>query len=512
MTAQAKHGLIYKEVLIITLLVLIVMFKPMTPSFKGTAGDTDAYFSYDGGDYHIRTEANSDFLNSLHKTTGGQDFWFAFVCNIPAASSDNRVLFSTAAFGSAPGIFIRKNGGKLSLVQVGDSANLIDESVEDIPTDAPIILVVSHSHSENKTRFWVNTTTADEQAATFQTSVNDAFGTANIGRDVAGFAQLATGTRIYALSYGNSFLSDSDVSGLVDFYNNRHDRIYADLPPANGSATTASRGSTFFDGVDDKYTGVDSDDYDFPDADWFAVSLIYYKKTGGSPHIISIGNTGGLNTVQLYLNSTGVPQSYVRGSSGGAINAPTATGITEGWNVVGVQRNAGSIETFFCPLNGSSTFATGVAYSGGAIQIPSSSSIAFGARSIISDSRWFQGHISYVATGTGVLSAADVEALAAGDDINDDLSKSLNLYFRFDEASSTITDTINSNVITRVSTPLSRGAPKWTGLPFEIDTLDGRLDDCYGYVFQRGYNATTRTITFSGTYNGAPAGIEGAGY
>ena len=194
------------------------------PTFNGTAGDGAAYWSFDGGDHFAKTSPNTAFLNNMHKTSGGSDFWLAFTIYMP--SNDGNLLFSTGDFSGFPGLLIRKTNNKLQLAQFGDSGATYATSASDIPVNVPSLLIVSHSHSSNLTRIWVNGDTATEVAQTFNTCITNS-SQSQIGKGVSGFGILANGTRLYALSYGNAFISNADAAQLITLYNNRHNRVYA---------------------------------------------------------------------------------------------------------------------------------------------------------------------------------------------------------------------------------------------------------------------------------------------
>jgi len=278
-------------------------------------------------------------------------------------------------------------------------------------------------------------------------------------------------------------------------------------PQPNGSITVASRGSVWFDGVDDYYSVADSANLDYPNGDWCVAALIKFTKTSGTQYIWNHGNTGGTQNVQLYLVN-GVVTAIVR-TSGAA--STTATGATltasnaSGWFLIGVRRTGTNYAVFSIPQDGAITNGTAQAITTPAAITPSGIA-AIASRQDANSTRFFTGHVSYVFKVDGTVSDASLLTLAAGADPS---TLSPSMYIRLDAASATINDSgSGANVATRVGVPQSRGGPKWAGMPFAISTLNGKLDAVYGYVFQRASGGTSRSITFSGTYNGSPAGIE----
>jgi Carbohydrate esterase, sialic acid-specific acetylesterase len=280
-------------------------------------------------------------------------------------------------------------------------------------------------------------------------------------------------------------------------------------PLPNGSITQASRGSVWFDGVDDYYTMADSARFDYPNADWFEVALIHLTYNVGTRYIASFGAQGGTHNVQLYQTVSGglaTITAQVRSGTGGAVTPVAgATLPINTWAVVGVQRVGTQVQIFTCPLNGAATFGTLLAWADAAAITPAlpASGHTIGARSSSQTGTFWNNAISYVAKGSGNLSGADLAVLASGSDIQTDLGKSLDLYYRLDIAASTITNSVvsNNDPATRVSIPLTRGGPVLTGLPISINGLSD-----YGRVYQR--NGTSRVLQFTGGYRGAPTGIE----
>lgn len=277
-------------------------------------------------------------------------------------------------------------------------------------------------------------------------------------------------------------------------------------PLPNGTITVDARNSVWFDGVDDGYTYADSARFDFPDSDWFFATLVQLTVNSGTRYIASIGTQGANHNLQLYTTNTSnlaTVTAQVRGATPAIIPVAGATLAQDGWYVVGVQRNGANVEVFTCPLNGTATFGTPLVFTT-ATAITPSGTHWIGARSSSQANTWWQNNISYVVKGAGTLSAADVQALAAGTDpLN--LGKSLDIYTRFDAADATINNSVvaNNDPATRVSTPRTRGGPDWSGLGVRID---GVTTKSWGRVWQR--QGASRAITFTGTYRGSPSGLE----
>jgi hypothetical protein len=292
-------------------------------------------------------------------------------------------------------------------------------------------------------------------------------------------------------------------------------------PIPNGTITVAPRGSVWFNGTTDYYTMPDSASLNFANADWTVGALVKFTRSTGAlsstQHICAIGNTGSTHNVQLFLAGQQL-QGIIR-TSGSA--STTATGATftinnttfaAGWHIIGIRRTGTNYQVFSCPLNGVVTNGATQAITTPGVITPvtgTAGAVSFATRTDASTSRHFQGFISYGFKVDAAMSDADIQALAAGSDLVTDLAFSPSLYVKLDSAASTISDSgTTGTVATRSGTPQSRGGPDWSGRAIRVGNLNGRLDAVYGYVFQRASGGTSRTISFSGTYAGSPAGIE----
>lgn len=96
------------------------------PAFNASSGSAAAYWSVDGGDYFsLKSGANTSFLNSLHKTTGGSDWWIAMALKYVTNSTGQ--YFSTARTGTAgqTGIQADQNAGAFRIAQRGNAAAIL---------------------------------------------------------------------------------------------------------------------------------------------------------------------------------------------------------------------------------------------------------------------------------------------------------------------------------------------------------------------------------------------------
>lgn len=196
------------------------------PGFTGPMGTQGAYFALDGGDnLTLQSGVNTPFLNALHKTTGGVDFWFAMAFR--AVDEDvSSIMAATASSGSTRGIlFLYRNDKKIRFGQRGDGASAFGSLSATLTPGADYLAV--YSYSNGTLRSWLNSTTKTTEAVAFDPTSADASGRFSIASYSNGASKMKNGTRLYAVSMGNGFIDDADVAKLVATYNRRHGRVYA---------------------------------------------------------------------------------------------------------------------------------------------------------------------------------------------------------------------------------------------------------------------------------------------
>lgn len=194
------------------------------PTFNGTAGDAAAYWSTDGGDtFYLK--AQPAFFRDIHKTTGGSDFWLAFVFQIPLETPATG-LCATQSGNTTQGLRVNIiSGDTIALVQRGDTGNASLTSSGTITEASPALVIVSHSHSGNTTKFFINSRTKEESAHTFNATTTDATAIFHVLASTT--LALPSGSRFYGFSAGNEYISDANAALIIDEYNTRHERTYA---------------------------------------------------------------------------------------------------------------------------------------------------------------------------------------------------------------------------------------------------------------------------------------------
>ncbi len=197
-----------------------------SPTFTGSAGNSAAYFLLGGTSYFVLASGtNTTFLNNLHKTTGGADFWFAMALRY-ITPSGSRFFCGTGQTGSIGCGALIGAGNSPSVWQRGTSL-VTDTSGITMTTATNYLFLFSYSHSNNNIRYWVNTRTKANSALTFNTTTSSASNPICFAAEGAGAAPLPNTTRVYACSMGNAYIDDADAAKIYDVYNLRQGRTYA---------------------------------------------------------------------------------------------------------------------------------------------------------------------------------------------------------------------------------------------------------------------------------------------
>ena len=196
------------------------------PSFVGTAGDSAAYFLYGGGDFHKFQGTITTFLDGIHKTTGGSDFsffmTFRYITGVNQVFVGNRL-----AGGTNIGVimFATSTNDVLRCTQRGSSTSSVIGTAT-MTSGSDIFIGISHSHADNNTRFWVETTTAENVAHTFGTTTSAASGVPSIGGFSDGTLAFPNTSRLYGCSVFNEYFDDAKAAKVKEQYEIRHNRSY----------------------------------------------------------------------------------------------------------------------------------------------------------------------------------------------------------------------------------------------------------------------------------------------
>jgi hypothetical protein len=197
------------------------------PTFTGSAGSPSAYMAFDGGDRFKLASAMTTFLNNLHKTTGGQDFWIAMALKFIQNDVAQHWFSTGNSTSNSHGIWLLVSSAeRVALAQGGGGTSVTLQHPTTAVNNTDYLVIASYSTSLGQGRIWMNNPTKTQATLTFNTSTSAPTGYASIGRNNAGTGPVPSGTRVYAVSMGNSYIDDVDASKLFSLYEARHQRDY----------------------------------------------------------------------------------------------------------------------------------------------------------------------------------------------------------------------------------------------------------------------------------------------
>lgn len=293
-------------------------------------------------------------------------------------------------------------------------------------------------------------------------------------------------------------------------------------PPPNGSITTQPLNSVYFNGTDSHYVYPATAQWNFPNSDWSLGFLcnVTFGAAGILQHFVGVGTTASTNRVRIYLdNTTWVAQVSptsgvvtVTSSTPEASLAPSASYKVGDprWMLIVLRRNGANLELVKCPMGGTATVLNSAVFTGASAITPLATFPPMvGVRTTDStflDTTRVRNHIAYVFKMDSLITDTQMQNLAAGQTFAA-AGVSPVILTHFSSAAATITNsgTGGSNTATRVGTPSSRGGAVISGMPVAIDAAS---DAVWAKVHNRAPGATSRSVSFSGTYTGAPSGIE----
>lgn len=203
------------------------------PTFNGSAGSAAAYFGFDGGDYfNLKSGTNTAFLNALHKTTGGADFWFLIAWKSPSVTGTIDGFFGNASGTTTANSLTARQSTteKIQLSQrSGAGAASTVNSTAGMTVDTINLAIFSHSKSGNNLRVWINSATAEDVAFTMGASSGDpATGFFTLGAITSvGTSPIANDGRVYTFAMGSEYLDNTKAAAIIAALNARHGRTYA---------------------------------------------------------------------------------------------------------------------------------------------------------------------------------------------------------------------------------------------------------------------------------------------
>lgn len=277
------------------------------------------------------------------------------------------------------------------------------------------------------------------------------------------------------------------------------------VPIPNGTITVAAQQSAYFDGETGRYTFANNSDWTLPNSDWALAVLIKNDYQQSGARYIFDNASSGNGQFRLYVE-TGRPWGLMT-IGGGQRFLNSSSGINNSqFTLLVLQRNGSNYQLRSCPQGGSTvTSHFTLAHTDNVAQALAGTTIHMGSRFDQNASAFLNQYISWFAKIDGAaLTDAQIISLAGGTDITT-LGLNLRIHCKV-TGDSTLTDlTGNGNTGTRVGGVYPRGHLAISGQPFAIA---GNDNSTRGFVYQRAVGTTSKTLTFTGTYNGSPAGIE----
>jgi len=194
------------------------------PTFTGSAGDSGAYFLFDGGDEFQIENGNTTTIQSFHKDNA--QFWIAVAMR--KGGTANYYHWGTTNNSNQTGVTLFMNA-TTTLVRVLNGSSVVLSSVASITftndTNYVIILSVDEGNAVN---LYVNGTKYNGSAATYSSpSAGDAAGDFDLGA-TSNTNRYPNTTRLYAASMGNAPLTDDEAADIRQIYIDRHGRNYDD--------------------------------------------------------------------------------------------------------------------------------------------------------------------------------------------------------------------------------------------------------------------------------------------
>jgi len=180
-------------------------------------GTSSGQIDFNGTNGATQIATNTTFTNSLHKTTGGSD-WTAVMYALVATGGGTCGIFSTQDSTVNIGLRMQINDtpniGRLS--QRG-SVNSISSSADVLTRGSAQMIIISHSHSSNLTRFWLgNSGTAQEISHTFSTTTANASATFSLFTLFGGGSiPFSVNSKAYMASMSNNFIDDTVAAAII---------------------------------------------------------------------------------------------------------------------------------------------------------------------------------------------------------------------------------------------------------------------------------------------------------
>lgn len=196
------------------------------PTFNGSAGDSAAYFSFDGGDFFKAQGANTQFLEDIHDTVESQDF--TMVMPLYYVSGNEILMTNRLGGGANIGVmmYILAATDSLYFTQRGAIGNATDNSTATLNVNAVNFVALGYDHDAEEVTFWINTSIGQTKSLSLNLTAAAASGVLSIGAYSSGISAMVNGSRVYGASMFNKKLTNAEMLKVIRQYELRHDRNY----------------------------------------------------------------------------------------------------------------------------------------------------------------------------------------------------------------------------------------------------------------------------------------------
>lgn len=201
------------------------------PTFTGSAGDSGAYFLHDGGDTMslVNTNANAPFFNDIHKGASGQAWWLAFAIRTPSSLATMSYINSTGFALSNYGLRVRtiSSGAVEVILGQGGPGFFYSGPGGGVSTTDETLLIVTYDFDSDSLDIYINGSAyaTGVTGATSTTTTAPTYDFRFSGID-SGSQRYLNGTRLYAMSGGNTKINSTQATAIKTEYESRHGRTY----------------------------------------------------------------------------------------------------------------------------------------------------------------------------------------------------------------------------------------------------------------------------------------------
>jgi hypothetical protein len=220
------------------------------PTFTGSAGDSAAYFSFDGGDYFQFKAPPALVQEKIHKTAfADTELWIAMTVYVPASATLGG-LFGNGGYNngtegwcvdyllSTDSLTFKTSGGTDFVPK-----DLANGSVKLDDWNVFIITLQKLDGDTIDYKTWVNTSVAATEVSNIEFDETPVTANANVNFQIGKRGNnfpLENNYRIASFSVGNGYLTDDQAIAITKQLETRHNRLYTAYNVLNASYDSKS--------------------------------------------------------------------------------------------------------------------------------------------------------------------------------------------------------------------------------------------------------------------------------